>query len=370
MPAEWHEHEAVWLAWPSHAEEWRGNLGPVRNSVAKLARAIAGSEHDQASPAAERIEMLVLDHDGEASARALLGSTPVRFHHIPYGDVWLRDTGPVFTHRENKLHAACFAWNGWGGKYHFAHDGEVGTRIAAAASCTIDHHDVIVEGGAIDTDGEGTLLTTRQCLLHDNRNPGRDQAALEAALGRALGVEQVLWLDRGLANDHTDGHIDNLARFVAPGVVVCMWPSGPGDPNREVLGDIVRTLRGFRDAHGRALEVIDLPSPGLVRGPDGEVAPASYMNFYIGNRAVVVPVYGTANDHAAVDTLARLFPGRQVDGLDAHAVLAGGGAFHCITREQPVGRAVSQAVGLASSPSGQALPPLHPHQSPPREESP
>ena len=372
VPAEWQPHEAVWLAWPGHPEEWLGDLEPARRSVAALCRAIAGQEGGEGDLVAdaERIELLVLDDDSEASARAALGSLPVNFHRVPFGDIWLRDTGPVFVclgHEDGRgsggdpggdaLGAVCFEWNGWGDKYLFEHDAEVSGRIAGLTGAVAARHDWILEGGAIDSDGAGTLLTTRQCLLEPNRNPGLDQAGIEARLRDGLGARRVLWLERGLIGDHTDGHVDNLARFVAPGTVVCMRASGDDDPNSEIFGDIAAALRGFRDAAGRQLEVIEIPSPGLVLDAEGAVVPASYMNFYIANQAVVVPVYGRPGDDEAVATLAGLFPGRRVVGLDAHAVLVGGGAFHCITRDQPeIASTIEPGIEPGIGPDGESIP--------------
>jgi len=327
QPAEWHRQEACWLAWPSDAEEWAGELDGARRGVRAMAAALA---------AGQRVEMLVMPGESEESARRALEGVPVRFHRIPFGDVWLRDTAPVFLlDAAGRLGAACFRWTGWGGKYLFAHDDQVADRIALAAGAAPQRHALAAEGGALEVDGEGTALTTRQCLLDRGRNPGMSEEEVGRAVAAALGAGTVLWLDRGLANDHTDGHIDTLARFVAPGRVVCMAPAGPGDPNREVLREIERDLRAMRDARGRALEVVTLPSPGRVENRRGELLAASYCNFYIGNRAVVVPVYGAPGDREAVDTLARLFPDREVIGIDAWAVVTGGGAFHCISQQQP-----------------------------------
>jgi agmatine deiminase len=211
-------------------------------------------------------------------------------------------------------------------------DAGIADFIAAKAGAALAPHDFVLEGGAIEMDGQGTLLTTRQCLLNENRNPGWSQREIEALLKHALGVTRILWLDHGLENDHTDGHIDNLARFVAPGRVVCQSPS-PGDPNADLLNNIALDLAAMSDAQGRMLKVARIPSPGLI-DEDGEPAPASHMNFMIGNKTVVVPIYGEHGE-AAVQALQPLFAGRRVIGLPARAILTGGGAFHCITQQEP-----------------------------------
>jgi agmatine deiminase len=342
QPSEWRPHDAVWTAWPAHPDEWYDDLEPPRAEVAALCAAIADLD-DAGAPRGERLEVLVFDDEAEASARAALAGLPARLHRIPYGDIWLRDTAPIFVtgitdDAPAGLGAVCCAFNGWGDKYLFAHDPEVRGRIADAVGARRFEYPWILEGGAVDVDGEGTALTTRQCLLSASRNPGMDQDAIEAALGDALGLERVLWLDRGLANDHTDGHVDTLARFVAPGVVVCMEPRAPGDPNRDVLRQIAADLRGLRDAGGRPLEVVAIPSPGEIRGADGALLPASYVNFYIGNSAVVVPVYGSRYDDEAFAAVSALFPDRRTVGASAAALCAGGGAFHCITQQQPAAR--------------------------------
>jgi agmatine deiminase len=327
QPAEWRRHAACWLAWPSHPEEWPGELDGARRAVAEMAVALAPDE---------QVEMLVLPGESQESARQALAGAPVRFRDIPFGDVWLRDTGPVFTvNPAGQLGAACFRWTGWGGKYLFPHDPELSARIASECGAVIGRFDLACEGGALEVDGEGTVLTTRQCLLDPGRNPGADQAMVERVLADAIGARTVLWLERGLENDHTDGHIDTLARFTAPGRVVCMAPSGPADPNRAVLMEIRSALRAMRDAEGRALDVVELPSPSRIENRAGELLAASYLNFYIGNRTVVVPVYGAPADKEALEVLARLFPDRTITGIDARAVVTGGGAFHCISQQQP-----------------------------------
>jgi agmatine deiminase len=221
-----------------------------------------------------------------------------------------------------------FGVNGWGGKYDLPGDDTIGQRLATEADLPCTRSDWIFEGGAIDGDGSGTLITTEQCLLNPNRNPSMDRAEVEAALARDLGFDRFVWLGQGLANDHTDGHVDNLARFVAPGRVA-IPTAAEGDPNAEVYKDAARRLA---DA---GLDIVTLPSPGEVIR-DGEIMPASYMNFYIGNAAVVVPLYGAANDEAAVHAVQALFPGRNAIGLRADHILTGGGSFHCISQQLPL----------------------------------
>jgi agmatine deiminase len=299
--------------------------------VATLAVAIA-------EEGGEALDLLVQDDAAEAEARAALAPVlvRVRFHRVPVGDIWLRDTAPIFVKdAQGTLRAACFRFNGWGGKYELPGDDQVAGRVAALSSKPRLDHAWILEGGSVEADGEGTLLTTRQCLLNPNRNPGMDQPAIEAALRAGLGAEKVLWLDEGLINDHTDGHIDTLARFVAPGVVVCMEARDSADPNAATLDRLAADLAAMTDARGRRLQVHRIPSPGVVRDEEGELMPASFVNFYLGNATVVVPTYGTPFDDAALAALAPLFPGRRVVGRSARAILSGGGAFHCITQQQP-----------------------------------
>jgi len=334
MPAEWAVHDAVWTAWPHDPDQWLEGLGAPQRALMKMIAAIV--DLDGGRPRGELVELLVRDAGDEAAARNLLGAaaTGVRFHHLPYGDVWLRDTGPIFVTRRGEVSAVRFGFDGWGGKYLMEGDAEVAARLIERTGMRGATFDFVLEGGAIEVDGEGTLLTTRQCLLGGARNPGLDQRALEARLRWALGAHHVVWLDRGLANDHTDGHIDTLARFVAPGVVACM-EAGPGDPNRDALDGIVTDLRGARAASGEALEVVTVPSPGTVEDAAGNLMPASYMNFYIANTTVVVPTYGVAADDAAVSAIAAMFPTRRAVAVDGKPVVVGGGAFHCSTQQQP-----------------------------------
>jgi len=334
MPAEWTPHTAVWTAWPHDAEQWLEGLAAPQRALMQMVSAIVDLDGDR--PRGERVELLVRTAADEAAARALLGPSAagVRFHPARYGDVWLRDTGPIFVVRDGELSAARFRFDGWGGKYLMEGDPELGAQVMEWAGVRGAAFDFVLEGGAIEVDGDGTVLTTRQCMLGGARNPGLDQAALDARLRWALGVEQVVWLDRGLENDHTDGHIDTLARFVAPGVVACMEPAA-GDPNHDALAGIIADLRAATSARGGKLEVVTVPSPGAVLDASGMLMPASYMNFYIANTTVVIPVYGVATDDAAVAAIAKLFPGRRAVAVDGKAVVVGGGAFHCSTQQQP-----------------------------------
>jgi agmatine deiminase len=336
MPAEWAPHACTWLAWPSHADLWREHLEPARAAFGRLAAAIAGGGDG------ETVRVLVPDDAQEKLARASLPSRGVAFHRVPFGDIWLRDTAPLFVvngSRGGEVASVRFGFNGWGGKYVLEHDDRVAERVAALAGVRSFANAFVLEGGAVDVDGEGSALTTRQCMLNANRNGAVTPAVVEAVIRDSLGVERVLWLGEGLQNDHTDGHVDTIVRFVRPGVVVAMEARDADDPNREVLLSLAREVRELADARGRRLELVTVPSPGRVLDEDGRVMPASYVNFYVANASVVVPTYGTRWDDEAVERIGALFPGRRAVGVDARAVLSGGGAFHCITQQQPRGAA-------------------------------
>ena len=338
QPAEWEPHEAVYLAWPSHDELWQPLLGDAQQEFLGLCEAIADLDED-GTPRGEQLRVLAPDGVRHLEASTALERFGADVQRIPFGDIWMRDIAPIFVTdgAHAPVAAVCFAFNGWGGKYVLDGDALVAPRLAERADVPIYARGFVLEGGAIESDGEGTLLTTRQCLLNDNRNPGMDAAALERALGESLSAERLLWLGDGLLNDHTDGHVDTIARFIEPGRVVCMAPSGDDDPNADVLEAIAKDLAEMTDAKGRRLQVERVPSPGRVLDHEGLVLPASYANFYISNTSVVVPTYGSPYDDAAVEALGRLFEDRRVVGAPARTILTGGGAFHCIT--QPVPRA-------------------------------
>lgn len=329
VPAEWAPHKAMWLGFPSHAELWEDDLAAAQAEVAALARALAG-------PGGERVRLMTGTPEGADDARRLLGhAAEVEIVTGAFGDIWLRDTGPIFARGPQGLVAQGFRFNGWGGKYQLPNDDTVARQIAAASGAPLNEFGFVLEGGALDHDGEGTILTTGQCLLNSNRNPSWSQADAEAALAQALGAKTVLWLGEGLANDHTDGHVDNLARFVAPGVVACPVAFGRGDPNARAYDDAAQRLAGMADAAGRKLTVMRIPSPGWIDGADGKAAPASHMNFLIANTAVIVPLYSEQAGGFAIQALEHLFPGRQVIGLPSSAILTGGGSFHCISQQEP-----------------------------------
>ncbi|WP_404787059.1 agmatine deiminase family protein [Altericista sp. CCNU0014] len=336
QPAEWESHRACWLAFPHNAYEWGEPLAAAQAEFVAFCEAIADVDPRTGKAQGEQIELLVANIEVLEQARRALARIPVNFHLIPYDDIWLRDCAPIFIKDvEGAVAAATFQFNVWGRKFDLPLDERVATQIAKGTGLPVFEHSFVLEGGSVETDGEGTCLTTRQCLLNPNRNPGRDPATLERDLKSALGYQKILWLEDGLANDHTDGHIDTIARFVAPGAVMCMVPQTADDPNAAVLERIARTLATFSDAQGRPLRVVTVPSPGRVLDDAGQVMPASYVNFYIGNSTVVVPTYGSEFDRAAVAAIAAHFPNHRTVGRSAKAILTAGGAFHCITQQEP-----------------------------------
>lgn len=320
QPPEWAPHEAVWIGFPSHVDLWEDDLEPARAEVAAFAAAV------HADGAGEEVRLVVADPEsGRAAAARAPFATIVQ---EPFGDIWLRDTGPLLVGDGRTRAARSFRFNGWGGKYSLEGDDTLGPRLANTIDLDADRFDWILEGGAIDVDGTGLAVTTEQCLLNPNRNPGMNREDIEARLRSDLGINRLLWLGEGLLNDHTDGHVDNLARFVAEGTLALPTPAGDDDPNAAVYAD----ARARAELFG--LRIAAMPSPGRVLR-EGEIIPASYMNFYIGNAAVVVPLYGAPDDEAAVAAVQALFPTRRAVGFRADHVLTGGGSFHCISQQVP-----------------------------------
>ncbi len=322
LPPEWAEQSSLWVGWPHLREEWGDAFEGARAEVAAFidtarqflpVRVACGSE------------------EARCSAFQATGSHVTHLHQVevPTGDIWLRDTGPISAEVNGLPGALCFEFNGWGGKFVMPGDRETAVAIAAHEEIKPYGHDFILEGGAIDVDGAGRLLTTRQCLLNPNRNSGWDEQTAEQVLKRALGVKDIIWLERGLFNDHTDGHVDNIARFIGPGHVLCQTSSGLDDPNTEILDEIERALRAS------GLNVSTLPSPGRITDEDGDPLPASHMNFVLINGAVILPTYEPTFSAEAARKLQHLFPDRDVISLPANRILRGGGSFHCMTREIP-----------------------------------
>lgn len=316
QPAEWARHKAVWIGFPSHPELWLDDIGSAREEVVAFARAV------HADGAGEKIILVAADIEASDAARRLAPFAEIIVE--PFGDIWLRDTAPIFVSRNQ---ARDFRFNGWGGKYDLPGDDDIGVRLARTRRVDVESCEWVLEGGAIDGDGTGLVVTTEQCLLNPNRNPGFTRTVIAELLKRDLGFTDVLWLGNGLLNDHTDGHVDNLARFVAPGKLAI--PEGAeNDPNWRVY------QVAAEKAHQFGVDVVRVPSPGRIMHGD-DIVPASYMNFYIGNATVVVPLYGSENDQAAVDAFAALFPDRRVVGQRADHILTGGGSFHCISQQIP-----------------------------------
>ncbi|OWR01582.1 agmatine deiminase family protein [Sphingopyxis witflariensis] len=323
MPAEWAPHEAVWIGFPHLAEEWAGAIDAARADVAAFANAV----HDGGR--GEEVRLVVND-DAQADIAAKLVDAGVRILVQPLGDIWLRDTGPIIAGTGAARRARNFEFNWWGEKFVMPGDKEVGAALAAGSGLPVDDQYWVLEGGGIDVDGTGLCVTTEECLLNINRNPTLTREDISVRLHQSLGIDRLLWLGKGLLGDHTDGHVDNLARFVGEGRLAIPVAADNDDPNAEIYADARARTAAFGE-----VEIVDLPSPGRFE-IDGELAAASYMNFYIGNSVVVVPTYGVANDQAAIDALAALFPERRAVGVSARGILIGGGSFHCSSQQVPI----------------------------------
>jgi len=322
QPAEWAHHDSVWIGFPSAADLWLDDLEGAQAEVAAFANAV------DANGRGETVRLVCANGLAEEAARRLVCET-VEIVSAPFFDIWLRDTGPVIVHADGMPFALDYKGNGWGGKYPSPIDDDLARVLCDKVGLPRLSRDWVLEGGAIDVDGAGLCVTTGQCLLNPNRNPNLSRRDIEQRLIEDLGLREVLWLGVGLLNDHTDGHVDNLARFVAPGVLALPEPFGSDDPNAEVFADALARARDW------PVEVALIPSAGLHLDEDGEAIPASHMNFYIGNAVVVVPTYGGPSDDKAVEAIAKLFPGRETVGLPANHILTGGGSFHCISQQVP-----------------------------------
>ena len=335
MPAEWEPHRGTWLSWPHKEASWPGKFEPVPGIFAEMVRHLAPREEVHINVADESFEAEVRS----VLARHLVPAHNVFFHYHPTNDAWCRDHGPIFLQRQHggAVDEAIVDWgfNAWGGKYPpFDLDDVVPTRIGAELGLVVFHPGIIMEGGSIDVNGRGTLLTTESCLLNPNRNPALERGEIEAHLRAYLGVRNILWLGDGILGDDTDGHVDDLTRFVDAETVVTVVEDDPLDPNYAPLRENLERLRGMRDQDGRPLRVETLPMPTPLEH-EGQRLPASYANFYIANGLVLLPLYDRTRDDAAAGTLQRLFPDRQVIGIDCTHLVWGLGAFHCVTQQWP-----------------------------------
>jgi agmatine deiminase len=336
MPAEWEPHRGTWLSWPHKEASWPGKFRLVPPVFARMVTLLADHEEvhiNVAGPAMEgEVRRLLADAGSDTGN--------VFFHYHPTNDAWCRDHGPIFVQGGDRLanSQAIVDWgfNAWGGKYPpYDLDDVIPTRIAEELGLPVYHPGIVLEGGSIDVNGRGTLITTEACLLNPNRNPSLTRSEIEAYLEKYLGVSRILWLGDGIVGDDTDGHVDDLTRFVDPTTVVTVVESNPGDENYEPLQENLERLRGMTDQDGRALDIVTLPMPRPL-WHEGQRLPASYANFYIANGIVLLPTYDPDNDDEARTTLQRLFPERQVIGIDSADLVWGLGAFHCVTQQWPL----------------------------------
>ena len=343
LPAEWEPHTATWLAWPHNRETWPDVFPAIAEVYVEMVTAL----HRR-----ERVCICMNDADTTRRVRERLTAagvdcTTVGFFRVPTNDAWIRDFGPLFVTRHTasdgagrRLGGLCltnWTFNAWGGKYPpWDLDDAVPRRLADRLGLPLVTPGVVLEGGAIDVNGRGMALTTEACLLNPNRNPRLTRAAIEQALRDYLGVRHVGWLGDGIVGDDTDGHVDEVARFVDPTTVVCAVEDDPGDPNYAPLQDNLRRLQAMRDQDGRPLRIVPLPMPAAVEH-DGQRLPASYANFYVANAVVLVPTFGQAADQKALAILRTVFPGRRVCGIPSADLAVGLGGVHCITMQQPIG---------------------------------
>ena len=334
MPAEWAPHRATWLSWPHNLETWPTDLEIVRDIWVQMVVALSPYE---------QVYLLVNDGAAKTQVAARLNGAKAAMNNItlleiPTVDVWMRDYGPTFVTRDAPDRPIAFndwIFNGWGGKYKaYEEDERVARAIADLLQLPVFDHPLILEGGSIEVNGAGSCLTTEQCLLNRNRNPHLSRAQIEEFLKATLGVRQILWLGEGIVGDDTDGHIDDIARFVNPTTVACIIEANRQDENYRFLQDNHERLQSARDQDGNKLTILCLPCPAPVFY-DGARLPASYANFYIANEVVLVPVFEDANDAKALGLLQECFPTRKIIGLRCNEVVSGLGALHCVTQQEP-----------------------------------
>lgn len=335
FPAEWAPHASTWLSWIHKEASWPGKLEEAYPAYCEFISRL--SFH-------ERVNINVSGPEMEAAARQRLRGgdinwNHIRFHHFPTNDAWCRDHGPAFLlHKSDKEKKAIVDWgyNAWGNKYPpFDLDDDIPTRIGEFMGLPVFYPGIVMEGGSVDFNGTGTLLTTTACLLNENRNPGLSRQEISEYLQEYYGVEQILWLEEGIAGDDTDGHIDDIARFVKPDTILAVTEKDPADENYAILQENLQRLKSFTLLNGKKPEVVELPMPAPVVW-DGQRLPASYANFYIGNGAVYVPVFrDPVNDPQALQIIQRCFPDRRIYGIDSTDLIWGLGSFHCLSQQEP-----------------------------------
>jgi agmatine deiminase len=327
MPAEWERHEATWISWPKNADTFPSKILPaVEEAYVKMVDVLSKGEE---------VRILVDGAKEEGRVASLLrNDANVSFHRIRTVDVWVRDYGPTYL-KGGDLALVRWSFNAWGRKYNdLLPDDEAGDRIATSSGLKVFRPGVVLEGGSIDVNGSGTVLTTEQCLLNANRNPSLSKARLEDILREYLGIRNVVWLKEGIEGDDTDGHVDDIARFVAPGTVAMASERNREDSNHPTLETNRKLLELSRDEHGRRLQAVDVPMPDKVSSSEGRL-PASHLNFYIGNEVVLVPTFGGDSDRRALRALEGAFPKRDVVGIDCRALVYGLGTIHCVTQQVP-----------------------------------
>jgi len=368
MPAEWHRHSATWLSWPKDPETWPDRVPQVQEIFLNMMAALAPNE---------TVNLLVNDEETETSVRGrckFAGSENIRFHRIPTVDSWIRDYGPNFLLSDQMSHKPVsdtlqfvdnsgkkplneahdklkyvghppayndWIFNAWGNKYEeLRQDDAIPKHLESVLNLPRFEPGIVMEGGSIEVNGSGCVLTTEQCLLNPNRNPHLSRDEIEWYLKNYLGVEKVLWLGEGIVGDDTDGHIDDIARFVGPDLIVCAVEDDPQNANYKLLQDNLERLRRMTDANDRHFEIVTLPMPGVLGGTSTDSRnldrlPASYANFYIANEVVLAPIFGHPNDTRALNTLEKLFPSRRVIGINCEPLVWGMGTIHCVTQQQP-----------------------------------
>ena len=336
FPAEWYPHRATWLSWPHKEASWPGKLQDVYIPYCQFIKAVSAGEQvciNVRDKAMERLASEQLDRVGA-------DLTSISFYHHPTDDAWCRDHGPAFLVNKGASDAprrviVDWGYNAWGGKYPpFEQDDRIPTLVGEALDIPVYHPGIVMEGGSVDFNGAGTVLTTTACLLNKNRNPQLNQQQIENYLYQYYGVDQVLWLGDGIVGDDTDGHIDDITRFVNEDTVVTVVETDKTDENYAVLQDNLEALKKMRLANGKSLNIVELPMPAPVIY-EGQRLPASYANFYISNAAVVVPTYRDSRDQQALDILATCFPDRAVVGIDSTDVIWGLGSWHCLSQQEP-----------------------------------